>query len=128
MTTHRSFIIPFEDEFEVIVIFVAEHDTEVDSFHAIFNRIWITLVHSHKAFIYDLFSPQLHSVVIIPYSRLELSLYDAAWARLEADSERRWAEVTRRRKSKYPFCQELVPEVAHDGGPCDCMSRVSRFI
>ena len=25
---------------------------------------------------------------------------------------------------RYTFCQYLSPEVGHEGGPCDCMTRV----
>ena len=26
--------------------------------------------------------------------------------------------------SGYAFCQYLSPEMGHDGGPCDCMTKV----
>jgi hypothetical protein len=72
ITTHQSFVIPFEDEFKVAIVFVTEHDTKVDLFPAIIDCIWITLVCIHKVFVNDLFGSRLHSVAIIPHLRLKL--------------------------------------------------------
>jgi hypothetical protein len=33
-----------------------------------------------------------------------------------------------RPKVSYRFCQELKPELQHNGGPCDCMSQPSPFL
>jgi hypothetical protein len=39
-----------------------------------------------------------------------------------------WGEVggeAREVRRRYALCQQLDPEWAHDGGPCDCMTRAT---
>ena len=73
ITTHWNCIIALEDEFEGFIVFVAEHATKVNSFCSIFDCLGITLVHFYEVFMDNLFGFCLHSVAIIPHSRLELS-------------------------------------------------------
>jgi hypothetical protein len=50
----------------------------------------------------------------------------ATLAMLEVRGERKYEG--NRPKVSYCFCQELNPDLCHNGGPCDCMSRPSPFL
>ena len=55
------------------------------------------------------FSSMMH---LIFSNNTSLKLFAATWLHLSPPS------------SEYVFCQYLSPRVGHDGGPCDCMTRV----
>ena len=50
----------------------------------------------------------------------------ATLAMLEVRGERKYEG--NQPKVSYRFCQELNPELQHDGGPCDCMSSPHPFL
>ena len=50
----------------------------------------------------------------------------AALGQWEVKGQRK--QRVNRPQVSYRFCQELNPELQHDRGPCDCMSRPNPFL
>lgn len=63
---------PLEDEFKVLLLFVAEQGAELFSFLFILHRIFIVPVHVQEAFVDNLLGLRLHPVAVVPNFRPEL--------------------------------------------------------
>ena len=53
----------------------------------------------------------------------EVGTSDDDEGKVEDDLPSKW-RVMSLSSSEYAFCQYLSPRVGHNGGPCDCMTRV----
>jgi hypothetical protein len=82
-------------------------DVQLDLCPEIAEQLWIKVFHSATSTYY----------VLPPAATL---------AMLEVRGERKYEG--NQPKVSYRFCQELNPELQHDGGPCDCMSSPHPFL
>ena len=67
--------------------------------------------------------PMAQSQMRGPLHTTEVKTSNDDEGEVEDDLSSKW-RVMSTGLSGYAFCQYLSPEMGHDGGPCDCMTRV----